>query len=260
VKSEKSLTKKRKFRRGIYILPTMFSIASIFCGFYAIILSIRGKLGFVGPLIIIAFILDGLDGRVARLTKTSTEFGTEFDSLADIISFGVAPAVMAYSWSLHHLGRLGLLACFVFTICGAIRLARFNIQCKIVDKRYFVGLPIPASAVVIATIIFFHPNQIADKWFVIFFACIVYLLSFLMVSKIRYKSFKDINFKDRKSYSYILLLLLIFWLIAFKPKIALLVVAASYASSGLLVKFYYLIIRKKYHTTEKIYVSEEKQP
>jgi CDP-diacylglycerol--serine O-phosphatidyltransferase len=259
VKNEKPLTKTARFRRGIYILPTMFSIASIFCGFYAIILSVKGEFRFVGPLIMIAFILDGLDGRIARITKTSTEFGTEFDSLADVISFGIAPAIMAYSWSLHNLGRLGLLAAFVFTICGAIRLARFNIQCKIVDKRYFVGLPIPASAVVIAAIIFFHPGEISNRWFAISFALVVYLLSFLMVSKIRYKSFKDLNFKDRKSYSYILLLLLIFCLIALKPKIALLIVAASYASSGLLYKIYHLIFRKKYDVTEKIFVSEEKQ-
>ena len=260
MKQKDKITKKEKFRRGIYILPTSFSIGSIFCGFFAIILSFRGEFKFAGPLIMLAFILDGLDGRVARLTKTSTEFGTEFDSLADVISFGVAPAVMVYTWSLYSLGRLGWLASFVFTICGAIRLARFNIQSKVVDKRYFVGLPIPASALVIAAAIFFHPSKIFNKSFAIFFTLVVYLLSFLMVSKLRYKSFKDINLKDRKSYSYILLLLLIFWLIALRPRAAILIIASSYALSGIIMKIYHLIrYRKPIQTAETAYVTKENE-
>lgn len=258
MKNKRSSKKINKFRRGIYILPTCFSIASIFCGYYAIILSLKGELQIAGPLIMIAFILDGLDGRVARLTKTSSEFGTEFDSLADVISFGIAPAVMAYSWCLHSLGRLGWLASFIFTICGAIRLARFNIQSKVVDKRYFVGLPIPASAVVIAAIIFFHPIKVENRSFAIAFAFIIYLLSFLMVSKLRYKSFKDINLKDRKSYSYILIMLLIFWLIAFQPRIVLLILASSYAASGIIMRLYHLIRYKKgYQPSENIDVTPE---
>jgi len=206
----------------------------------------------------IAFLLDGIDGRVARLTKTTSEFGTQFDSLADVISFGIAPAVMAYTWCLYSLGRLGWLASFVFTICGAIRLARFNIQAKVVDKRYFVGLPIPASAGVIAAIIFFHPIKVENRLFAIAFALIVYLLSFLMVSKFRYKSFKDINLKDRKSYSYILIMLLIFWLTALQPRIVLLALSSTYAASGIIMRFYHLIKYKKSHqTSESIDASQE---
>jgi len=260
VKKRKLSFKGKKFRRGIYILPTSFSIGSIFCGYYAIILSLKGDFKIASALIMIAFILDGLDGRIARLTKACSEFGTQFDSLADIISFGAAPAVMAYCWSLHSLGRLGWLASFVFTICGVIRLARFNIQSKVVDKRYFVGLPIPASAAVIASLIFFHPNTIPTRSLAVAFALLVYLLSFLMVSKLRYKSFKDINLRDRKSYSYILMMLLIFWLIAFQPRIVLLSLSSLYAASGIMMKFYSLIrYRKASQTIEALNASQEKR-
>jgi len=140
-----------RFRRGVYLLPSMFTLANMFCGYACIVYAMRGELEKAAPLIGLAIIVDMLDGRVARMTGSTSQFGVEFDSLADVISFGVAPAIMAFQWGLHPLGRLGWAAGFVFVAGAAIRLARFNIQTGTVDKKYFVGLPSPAAAAVPAT-------------------------------------------------------------------------------------------------------------
>ena len=137
---------QRKARRGIYLLPSAFTVANVFCGFYAIICTMRGELGLGGVLIGLAILFDTLDGRVARFANATSEFGKEFDSLADQVSFGVAPMVLAYQWGLHLWPRLGWLIGFLFVICGAMRLARFNIRQSTSDKRFFVGFPIPAAA------------------------------------------------------------------------------------------------------------------
>src|SRR5215212_4360762 len=144
----------RRFRRGVYLLPSMLTMGNMFCGYACIVYSMRGEFAMAAPLIGVAIVLDMLDGRVARMTGTTSEFGLEFDSLADVISFGIAPAVLAFAWGLQPLGRLGWLAGFLFLTAAAMRLARFNIQSAMGgDKRYFVGMPSPAAAGVIAAMV-----------------------------------------------------------------------------------------------------------
>jgi CDP-diacylglycerol--serine O-phosphatidyltransferase len=229
----KEKTKKGKFRRGIYILPSIFTMGNLFCGFASIISVLGGRIHLSAFLIGIAFVLDSLDGRIARLTKTTSSFGIEFDSLADLVSFGVAPAVLAFSYGLYHFGRVGWVAAFVFVASGAARLARFNIQTRPVDKRYFVGLPIPTAACVIASIILYHPSA-SSYIFLFFLTILVYALSFLMISKLRYRSFKDLDLKSRKSYSLLIVIALILSLLAIYPELVFLSVMAGYAASGVI--------------------------
>src|SRR5215210_5559108 len=148
---------KRRFRRGVYLLPSMFTLGNMFCGYACIVYSMRGEFVTAAPFIGVAIVLDMLDGRIARLTGTTSQFGVEFDSLADIISFGMAPALMAFMWGLQPLGRLGWAAGFIFVAAAAVRLARFNIQAGSQDKRYFVGMPSPAAASVPAATVFLYP-------------------------------------------------------------------------------------------------------
>jgi len=256
VKRKKRERKDKKFRRGIYILPSTFTIGNIFCGFYAIIASFKGDFHIAAVLIGIAFVLDSLDGRIARLTRSTSAFGRQFDSLADIISFGVAPSLLVFSWAFSNLGRVGWLTSLIFIICGAMRLARFNIQKSPVDTRYFVGLPIPATAFFLATMVFYYPNRIDNKITSIFIMGLVYMVSFLMISKLRYRSFKDIDFRKRKSYFIIIIIALFFWLVIIHPQVVLLALSSSFVLSGILSKMFALRRRRKIteapHQQEKI--------
>src|SRR5579872_2845206 len=154
--------RRRRFRRGAYLLPSLFTLGNMFCGYQCIVYAMRGDFETAAPFIGFAIVLDMLDGRIARLTGTESDFGLQFDSLADVISFGVAPAVLSFSWGLQPLGRLGWAACFLFVAAGAMRLARFNIQTASSDKRYFVGMPIPAAAGVPAATVFAYPLGLYD--------------------------------------------------------------------------------------------------
>src|SRR5246500_1602529 len=154
---------RERLSRGLFVLPTLFTVGNLFCGYLSIWSSIRGTFEKSALLIILAAVLDALDGRVARLTHSTSEFGEEYDSLADLVSFGVAPAVLAYSWGLSDFQRLGWVGSFLFVVCGSMRLARFNIQTKIVDKRFFVGLPIPAAAGTIAALVLATPERLVDR-------------------------------------------------------------------------------------------------
>jgi CDP-diacylglycerol--serine O-phosphatidyltransferase len=235
----------RRKRRGIYILPSAFTVANVFCGFYSIICAIRGELAQGGVLIGLAILLDTLDGRIARFAGASSDFGKEFDSLADQVSFGVAPMVLAYTWGLNLWPRLGWLVAFLFVICGAMRLARFNIQQSSTDKRFFVGLPIPAAAGVVAALIFRFPEPLEGRAEAIPLLALVMILAFLMVSKLRYYSFKDFDLRRRLPYLAILFLALLIVAVSTHPQVMLLSMASAYLLSGIVIKLWSALSRSK---------------
>ena len=186
---------KRRKHKGIYILPNLLTSISLFAGFYAIIASINLKFSHAAYAVFVSGIFDMLDGRVARLTGSTSRFGVEFDSLSDAIAFGVAPGILVYMWALKGYGRFGWLAAFLFVACGALRLARFNVQADNGQKRSFLGLPIPAAATTIAgCVLFYSWLGYSDGIKTVFMPILVYLLALLMVSDIRYYSFKDMSF------------------------------------------------------------------
>lgn len=230
-------------RRGVYLLPNLLTSAALFAAFYSIISGINGQYESAAIAIIVAGILDGLDGRVARLTNTQSDFGEQYDSLADLISFGLAPALLAFNWSLSSLseisimaGKLGWLASFLFMACAALRLARFNTQVGIADKSYFQGLASPAAAgTLVFTIWFFIDNGVAGetvRW-LIFFEVIA--LGLLMFSRVRYYSFKTGPSSDRVPALWIFLAVLIIVLLALDPPIMGMIFGCAYVLSGLLV-------------------------
>ena len=221
----------RRFRRGVYLLPSMFTLANMFSGYACIVYAMRGELEKAAPLIGLAVIVDMLDGRVARMTGTTSQFGVEFDSLADVISFGVAPAIMAFQWGLHPLGRLGWAAGFVFVAGAAIRLARFNIQTGTVDKKYFVGLPSPAAAAVPATTIYFYPEGLQSPLAALAVLALVIVPGLLMVSTIRFYSFKTLDLHSRRAYPVLALLALGLALLT-AHEIRLVALAYAYMMSG----------------------------
>lgn len=225
-------------RRGIYLIPSSFTVANVFCGFYAIISSIQGDQALAGTLIGLAILLDTLDGRVARFANASSEFGREFDSLADQVSFGVAPMVLAYNWALRLWPRLGWLIGFLFVICGAMRLARFNIQQSTTDKRFFVGLPIPAAAGMVAALVYRFPEPLDTRTDAGFFLLLVMVLSLLMVSKVRYYSFKDFDLRRRQPHLVILFLALLIVAVFTHPQVMLLSMATAYLLSGIFLKLW----------------------
>ena len=234
-------TKPKLPRRGIYLLPSAFTVANVFCGFYAIISSIRGELAFAGILIGIGILLDTLDGRVARMANASSEFGKQFDSLADQVSFGVAPMVLAFQWGLDLWPRMGWLVGFLFVICGAMRLARFNTQDATSDRRFFVGLPIPAAAGVVASLVYQFPDPMTSRSEAVAILALVTALSFLMVSKLRYYSFKDFDIKKRHPNLVIVFLALLIVAVATHPEAMLLLMASAYLASGLILKVWSLL-------------------
>ncbi|MEJ2417493.1 MAG: CDP-diacylglycerol--serine O-phosphatidyltransferase, partial [Exilibacterium sp.] len=186
---------KKVRRRGIYLLPNLFTTGALFSGFYAVIAGMHGNFEAAAIAIFVAMVLDGLDGRVARLTNTTSAFGVQYDSLSDMVSFGLAPALVMFSWALAPLGKLGWAAAFAYAACAALRLARFNTQVGVVDKRYFIGLASPAAAAVLAAIVWSgHDAQISYELAVLV-AFITVLAGALMVSNVRYYSFKGVDFK-----------------------------------------------------------------
>lgn len=222
---------RRKLRRGIYLLPTTFTTGNLCCGFFSLIESARGHYEYAAILIIVAGVLDGLDGRIARMTGTTSEFGVEFDSLADIASFGIAPAFLAYEWALEPFHRVGWLVAFLFVACAATRLARFNIQHGVSDKRYFAGLPSPAAAGMVATVAFAFPDPPAQLGWSVLIGVLVAAAALLMVSHVRYRSFKSIDLRSRRSYLSVVLIVLALVAVLVHPQ-SMMVLAALYLLWG----------------------------
>ncbi len=222
-----------RLRRSIYLLPNMCTAMNLFCGFYAIIASVNGKFIASAIAILIAAVFDNLDGKIARATNATSQFGVEFDSLADLVSFGVAPGLMIYLWALDSLHRIGWLASFLFVVCGALRLARFNTQVGTTSGDFFLGLPIPAGAGMTAvTVLFCHKIGFVagDHPYVILL--MLYLLSFLMVSTIRYNSFKNLELFRNMNFNVLVTAILLLVFIAAQPSIALFMMGVIYIISG----------------------------
>jgi CDP-diacylglycerol--serine O-phosphatidyltransferase len=225
--------KKERPHRGIYILPNIFTSLNLFFGFYAIIAAINGKFVAASVAIIIGVLFDIMDGKIARATNTTSKFGIEYDSLADLISFGLAPGLMIYLWSLKPLGRIGWLAAFLFMACGALRLARFNSQVDIISSDHFVGLPIPAGAGMGATIVLFsHRIGIEGRINPVLILIALYVLSFLMVSTIKYNSFKKPELFKKMNFNVLVAIILILIFIAAQPSVTLFFLALIYVVSG----------------------------
>jgi len=235
----------RHIRRGASILPSLFTTGNLFLGFWSIIKTLDGHFAEASLLIGGATVLDMLDGRIARLTGTQSEFGAELDSLADAVSFGVAPALLAYVWALSLVPRAGWPAAFLFTVCGVMRLARFNVQRQAVDGRYFVGLPIPAGAAQVAAVVFALPEPPGDRLHAALVLALVVVLAFLMVSTFRYRSFKGIDLRRRRSYLTVLAIAILFLLIAAHPEATLLAATSLYTVSGPLAWAFSALRRRK---------------
>ena len=234
-----------RLRRGAALLPTMFTLGNLFFGFWAIVRTLNGEFADAAPLIGFAVVLDMLDGRIARLTGTASEFGAELDSLADVISFGVAPALLAYAWAFGSIPRPGWLAAFLFVMCGTLRLARFNVQRQVVDGRFFVGLPIPAGAAQVAAVVNFVQQPVIGRSLSIVAMAGLVVVAFLMVSTLRYRSFKSIDLKSRRSYIYILGMGLLFLLVALHPEWVWLCAACAYTLSGPIAYLVGLVRRRR---------------
>jgi CDP-diacylglycerol--serine O-phosphatidyltransferase len=220
-------------RRSIYLLPNILTTAALFAGFYAIVQAMNSKFEFAAVAIFIAMVLDGLDGRVARLTRTQSEFGAEYDSLSDMVSFGVAPSLLMYEWAFKDLGKLGWFAAFIYCAGTALRLARFNANIETVDKRFFQGLPSPAAAAVIAGFVWVmldnHFSGQETRWYAV---TLTVFAGLSMVSNVRYYSFKDFNMRKSVPFIVIFLVALFFILISIDPPGVLFLLFLCYALSG----------------------------
>jgi CDP-diacylglycerol--serine O-phosphatidyltransferase len=252
---------RRGLRRGIYLLPSLFTVGTLVCGYYAVLSTLRGtqllSAGHDGSLALAAFdsaakaigwavVFDALDGRIARLTNSASDFGREFDSLADVIAFGIAPAALAYTWGIwavqyaegpalsSHLRQAGWIVTFGFVICGAARLARFNIESTraTADRRHFVGMPIPAAAGVVAALVHWAKTPLAEWTLAAAWLTLLAILAFLMVSRIRYPSFKSLDLRRRRPHVAIIFIGLIIWAIWAYSEPVLLTIALTYALSG----------------------------
>jgi CDP-diacylglycerol---serine O-phosphatidyltransferase len=226
-------SRRDRIKKGIYVLPNLFTTASLFCGFYAIIAAVKGLFEVAAVAILGAAVLDALDGRIARMTHTTSKFGGEYDSLSDLVAFGVAPALLLYTWSLSAYGKWGWLAAFLFVACGALRLARFNVQIGLIESKVFNGLPIPAAAIVVAAGVHLYyylggEGKLANP---LLLAGAVGL-ALLMVSSIKYYSFKDLNYFSRKPFMSFVLIIVILTIVVAEPQIMIFTFTLGYSLSG----------------------------
>lgn len=219
-------------RRGIFLLPSLLTTANLFCGFLSLLLTMHQRYTNAALLIVVAIGLDILDGKVARLTRTTTQFGLEFDSLADVVSFCVAPAALLYAWALASLGRAAWLASFLFVICGALRLARFNVHSGLADRRFFVGLPTPAAAGLVAGTVLLLAGVEVPAWGQTAISAATYAVALLMVSTFRYWSFKEVDFARRHPLGVLLVVVLAVLVVATAPAEFLFALFGLYVLSG----------------------------
>lgn len=233
VVEEEEVDGKKEKHRGIYLLPNLFTTGALFSGFYAIVAGMNHDFSAAAIAIFVAMILDGLDGRVARMTGTESAFGAEYDSLADMVSFGVAPALVAFSWMLKDLGQVGWIVAFVFVAGAALRLARFNVLVGTADKKWFTGLPSPAAAAVVAALVWvLHGISFDALWPQVLVAFVIAAVGLLMVSNVGYYSFKDIDLKNRVPFVVLLAVVLLLAVVAIDPAVMLLILFVGYAASG----------------------------
>jgi CDP-diacylglycerol--serine O-phosphatidyltransferase len=223
---------KKRLAMHIYVLPNLVTTGNLFFGFFAIIQSTKLNFLYAAYAIVAAAVFDLLDGRLARLTRSTSKFGAEYDSLCDLVSFGVAPGILLYMWALQPFGRLGWIACFIFTACGALRLARFNVQATVIEKAYFQGLPIPmAAGIVASSVLALHDLGLEASGNVGILA-MTYLLGFVMVSTFRYRSFKDLDLKERLPFRYLIFGVIIISVVAYRPEVNLFILFLTYAVLG----------------------------
>lgn len=249
-KREKKLRKKFDLHRGVYVLPNFVTSLNLFFGFFALIAAINGRFVWSAAYVLIAGVFDNLDGKIARATNTTSRFGVEYDSLADLVSFGLAPGILMYLWALQPLGRPGWLVAFLFVVCGALRLARFNTQVEEVSSDYFVGLPIPAGAgMAVTTVLFYHKmgwekhitdavaaGTLSPHHYIMLI--LVFCLSFLMVSTVKFNSFKSPEMFRHKNFHALVAAILFLTVVAMEPAIVLFLVGVVYVSSGLIMTLY----------------------
>ena len=236
----------KKAKRGVYLLPNVLTTFGLFAGFFAIILATKGQYADAAIAIFVAMLFDGLDGRVARLTNTQSSFGEQYDSMADMLSFCVAPALLVYFWQFSDLGKIVWLGAFVYTAAGALRLARFNTQIGVEDKRYFQGLPSPAAAALVAGMVWTKQSigvTEYDQYLTLISWIILVGAGVLMVSNVRYYSFKEIDLKGRSSFKLLLIATLVIIVITLWPSVILFVFFLAYALSGLMMTM--IEVRKK---------------
>jgi CDP-diacylglycerol--serine O-phosphatidyltransferase len=223
---------KKVRHKGIYLLPNLFTTGALFSGFYAIVVSMSGQFEAAAIAIFASMILDGLDGRVARLTNTTSSFGLQYDSLADMVSFGVAPAIVVLNWGLLSLDKLAWAASFTYVACVALRLARFNTQTEFTDKRFFIGLASPAAAAIVASVVWVWHDSEVNHVLAMIMAIGMIFLGLLMVSNFKYNSFKGVDLKGRVPFAVLLLVVFVFALIASNPPMVLLLIVLTYGLSG----------------------------
>jgi CDP-diacylglycerol--serine O-phosphatidyltransferase len=235
-----------KPKKGVYILPNTLTLCGMFAGFFAILSAINGNFLNAAWAIVVANIFDGLDGWIARLTNTTTRFGIELDSLSDLVAFGVAPSIMMYKWSLVHFGRLGWAVGFLFVACGALRLARFNVQTGAPGSKAFKGMPIPAAATVLASVVIFYYEfwtGMPEKS--VLYPVLTILLSLLMVSTLRYHGIKEIDFRERKPFWFLIVFVLVLFVLYIHPSTAIFIFAMTYLGWGIIENTVLFFRRKK---------------
>lgn len=225
---------KRKLSMHIYILPNLMTTGNLFCGYYAIISSIKGQFIYAAYAIVAAAVFDLLDGRLARLTHATSKFGAEYDSLCDLCSFGMAPGILLFQWALHPFERFGWLACFLYVTCGALRLARFNVQANVIEKSYFQGLPIPMAAGIVASSVLAFEDLQLEANGNLGLLIMTFLLAFVMVSTFRYRSFKDLDLKERHPFRYLVVGVALLTVVALRPEVNLFILFLTYAVLGAL--------------------------
>ncbi len=241
-------------RQSIYLLPNLFTLAALFAGFYAIVQAMNGRFEHAAVAIFVAMILDGMDGRVARLTHTQSEFGAEFDSLSDMVSFGVAPALVSYEWALKGFGKIGWIVAFIYCAGAALRLARFNTNIEVVDKRWFQGLPSPAAAALVAGLVWISIEYAADLQIIagalpIIALCFTLFAGLTMVSNVPFWSFKEFNMRKTVPFIALAIGALLLVILAAKPPLVLFAFFVAHAASGYVYWIYRFSCRNKVQTT-----------